>query len=179
MPREVTSCWPQSTKECRALTSEDALRSGTGHSVLAVGGREPRAPKKTPTKGEGAREDEAELGINSLASLLRTGLNWQILFLSRQSSPILDASRACLLSRLSHVCLCRPSDSHQAPLSMGFSRQEYWSGLPCPPPGVLPYLGIKPRSPALAGGFFTTHATWEAQVSVIDQETSSPTRERF
>ena len=101
MPREVTSCWPQSTKECRALTSEDALRSGTGHSVLAVGGREPRAPKKTPTKGEGAREDEAELGINSLASLLRTGLNWQILFLSRQSSPILDASRACLLSRLS------------------------------------------------------------------------------
>ena len=160
MPREVTSCWPQSAKECRVLTSEDALQSGTGHSVLAVGGREPRAPKKTPTKGEGAREDEAELGINSLVSLLRTGLNRQILFLSRQSSPILDASHACVLSRLSHVCLCRPADSHQAPLSMGFSRQEYWSGLPCPPPGVLPYPGIKPRSPALAGGFFTTHAAW-------------------
>ena len=46
----------------------------------------------------------------------------------------------------------------QAPLSMGFSRQEYWSGLPCPPPGDLPNPGIEPtppQSPALAGGFFT------------------------
>ena len=53
----------------------------------------------------------------------------------------------------------------QAPLSMGFSRQEYWSGLPCPPPGYLPDPGIKPASlmsPALAGEFFTTSATWEA-----------------
>ena len=37
--------------------------------------------------------------------------------------------------------------SHQAPLSMGFSRQEYWSGLPVPAPGDLPYPGIDPRSP--------------------------------
>ena len=51
----------------------------------------------------------------------------------------------------------------QAPLSMGFSMQEYWSGLPCPPPGDLPYPGIKPVSPALEGRFFTTSATWEAQ----------------
>ena len=36
--------------------------------------------------------------------------------------------------------------AHQAPLSMGFSRQEYWSGLPCPPPGNLPDPGIKPVS---------------------------------
>ena len=43
----------------------------------------------------------------------------------------------------------RPYVAHQAPLSMGFSRQEYWSGLPCPPPGNLPYPGIKPLSPAL------------------------------
>ena len=35
---------------------------------------------------------------------------------------------------------------HQAPLSMGFSRQEYWSGLPCPPPGALPNPGIEPMS---------------------------------
>ena len=49
--------------------------------------------------------------------------------------------------------------SHQAPLSMGFSRQEYWSGLPCPPPGDLPNPGIKLvslASPALADGSFTT-----------------------
>ena len=47
----------------------------------------------------------------------------------------------------------------QAPLYMGFSRQEYWSGLPFPTPGDLPDPGIKPMSlvsPALAGGFFTT-----------------------
>jgi len=47
----------------------------------------------------------------------------------------------------------------QAPLSMGFSRQEHWSGLPLPPPGDLPNPGIKllaPVAPALAGGFFTT-----------------------
>ena len=54
--------------------------------------------------------------------------------------------------------------AYQAPLSMGFSRQEYWSGLQCPPPGDLPDPGIEPRSllfPALAGGFLTTSATWE------------------
>ena len=47
----------------------------------------------------------------------------------------------------------------QAPLSMGFSSQEYWSGLPCPPPGDLRDPGIEPmslKSLALAGGFFTT-----------------------
>ena len=54
---------------------------------------------------------------------------------------------------------------HQAPLSIGFSRQEYWSGLPCPSPGDLRDPGTEPASlmsPALAGGFFTTIATWEA-----------------
>ena len=52
--------------------------------------------------------------------------------------------------------------ARQAPLSMGFSGQEYWSGLPCPPPGHLPDPGIDTRSlisPALASGFFTTSAT--------------------
>ena len=44
----------------------------------------------------------------------------------------------------------------QAPLSMGFPRQEYWSGLPFPSPGDVPDPGIKPTSPALAGRFFTT-----------------------
>ena len=53
----------------------------------------------------------------------------------------------------------------QAPLSMEFSRQEYWSGLPWPPPGDLPNPGIGPSSlvsPALPGRFFTTSAPWEA-----------------
>ena len=54
-------------------------------------------------------------------------------------------------------------------LSMGFSRQEYWSGLLCPPPGALPDPGIEPAplmSAALTRGFFTTSATWEAPLVV-------------
>ena len=61
------------------------------------------------------------------------------------------------------LTLCDPMDS--LPIT-GFSRQEYWSGLPYPPPGSLLDPGIKPTSlmsPALAGGFFTTSTTWEAQ----------------
>ena len=76
-------------------------------------------------------------------------------------------SCVCMLSHFSHVQLCAIlwTVACQAPLSMEFSRQEYWSGLPCPPPRALPNPGIKPMSltsPALAGGFFTTSATWEA-----------------
>ena len=55
----------------------------------------------------------------------------------------------------------------QAPLSMGFSRQEYWSELPCPPPGNLHDPWIEPTSftfPALGRGFFATGATWEAHI---------------
>ena len=56
--------------------------------------------------------------------------------------------------------------SCQAPLSIGLSRQEYWSRLPCPPPGNLPHPGIELMSlmsPALAGGLFTwERATWES-----------------
>ena len=52
--------------------------------------------------------------------------------------------------------LCDPA------LSMGFSRQEHWSGLPCPPPGCLPNPEIEPSSPALAHRFFITSNTWEA-----------------
>ena len=44
--------------------------------------------------------------------------------------------------------------AHQAPLSRGFSRQEYWSGLPCPPQGDLPNPGIEPRFPTLQADFF-------------------------
>ena len=50
----------------------------------------------------------------------------------------------------------------KAALSMGFSRQEYQSGLSSPPPGDLPDPGIEPASPILAGGVFTTSATWKA-----------------
>ena len=66
---------------------------------------------------------------------------------------------ACVLSCFSCVWLSATlwTEAHQVPLSLRFSRQEYWSGLPCPPPGDLPDPGIEPTSlmsPALAGGFF-------------------------
>ena len=57
--------------------------------------------------------------------------------------------------------------ARQAPLSMGFPRQEYWSRLPCSSPGDSPNPGIEPVSPALAGGFFPTSITWEAQKEMI------------
>ena len=71
-----------------------------------------------------------------------------------------------MLSHLSHVRLfVTPwTIAHQASLSMGFSRQGYWNGLPSPPPGGLLNPEIKPmslRSPELAGRFFITSTTWE------------------
>ena len=68
------------------------------------------------------------------------------------------------LSHFSHVQLFAThwTVTHQASLSMGFSRREYRSGLPCPSPGDLPDPGIRSVSPALAGRFFTTSATWKA-----------------
>ena len=76
-----------------------------------------------------------------------------------------------LLSRFSHFRLfVTPwTVARKAPLSMGFSREEYWSGLLCPPPGECPNPGIEPASLtslALAGGFFTTSAACEV-LSVI------------
>ena len=60
-----------------------------------------------------------------------------------------DCAVLCLVAQ-SCPTLCTPwTEAHQAPLSMGFSRQEYWSGLSCPPPGDMPNPGVKPRSPAL------------------------------
>ena len=56
----------------------------------------------------------------------------------------------------------------QAPLSMGFPRQEYWSGLSFPSPENFPDPGIKPTSPALAGGFFTTEPPGKTVNSIED-----------
>ena len=87
--------------------------------------------------------------------------------------------RARMLSHFSCVQLFATpwTAAHQAPLSMGVSRQEYWSGLPCPPLGDLPNPGIEPASlmsPALAGRFFTTSTSREAHsTTVVTIETLS------
>ena len=80
-----------------------------------------------------------------------------------------------MLSRFSHFRLCATpwTAARQAPLSMEFSRQEYWSGLPFSSPEDLPDPGIKPaslRSPALAGGFFTTSSM---RISLLGYEISA------
>ena len=67
--------------------------------------------------------------------------------------------------------------AHQIPLSLRFSRQEYWNGLPCPPPGDLPDSGMKSMplmSPALAARFFTTSISWEAPRQGMAVHTSIP-----
>ena len=78
---------------------------------------------------------------------------------------LLTGSLVCVRAQLC-LTLCDPRDlAHQTALSMEFSSQEYWSGLPFPPPGNLPDPGFEPvslMSSALAGVFFTTGATWEA-----------------
>ena len=73
--------------------------------------------------------------------------------------------RRCVQAKLLQACLIFVTPwtvAHQAPLSVGFSRQGFWSGLPFPSPGDLPHPGIKPASltsPALADGFFTSSPT--------------------
>ena len=93
-------------------------------------------------------------------SAFELGEGWQNF---EVSASVFHSQHVCLLSRFSRVQLfVTPwTVAHQAPLSMGFFRQEYCSGLPCTPPGDPPNPGMEPRSlmsPALAGGFFTTSA---------------------
>ena len=90
-----------------------------------------------------------------LGTILRTVLKR----LGRRILPC--AWYLCTLSHFSHVWLFATlwTVAHQAPLSKGFSRQEYWNGLPFPPLGDFPNPGtelVSLTSPALAGRFFTT-----------------------
>ena len=94
-------------------------------------------------------------GLRELSfwTLLKKGSYWKI-----QGARVLSHIRARLFETPWTV-------ASQAPLSVGFFRQECWSGLPCPPLEDLPDPEIEPmslESPALAGRFFTTSATWEA-----------------
>ena len=95
-------------------------------------------------------------------------LSWNI-------SPNTFRSHVCMFSCFDCVQLFETlwTVTHQAPLSMGFSRQEYWSRLPCPSPGDLPDPGkgtniklFELTTPALASRFFTHWATWEAHLSI-------------
>ena len=87
-----------------------------------------------------------------------------------KGSPMLEAWLLSCFSCVQHFGTLW-TVAHQAPLSMGFSRQEYWSGLPRPPPGDFPDPGIDPSSlmsSASAGGLFTTSTAWE---TLLDENT--------
>ena len=79
---------------------------------------------------------------------------------------------ACMLSRFSRVRLCVTLwiVAHEAPPSMGFSRQEYWSGLPFPSAGDLPDPGIKPRSPALQAEALTSEPPGKSAIQTKIEE---------
>ena len=109
--------------------------------------------RRTPTMTQGLSPQDP--GLATDARPLRGG------FISAAGKR--TSVRKCAWSL--HLCpaLCDPMD--QAPLSVGISRQEYWSGLPFPSPGGLPDPGMEPTSlmsPALAGGLFTARNIWEA-----------------
>ena len=98
-------------------------------------------------------------------SLFLNELSGYVCMSSEWTSVILHV---CMLSRFSHVWLFETlwTVTYQPALSMGFSRQKYWTGFPHYPSGDLPDPGIEPASlvsPALASRFFTTSTIWEAQ----------------
>ena len=85
-----------------------------------------------------------------------------------QELTVAQIMNSLLPSRFNCVKFCATlwTVPHQAPLSVEFSRQEHWSGLSFPSPGDLPNPGIELLSPALAGGFFSTSATWEDKLTM-------------
>ena len=119
-------------------------------------------------RGRGQGRADWEFRVNRCKLLYRKWINNKVLLYNTgiyiQSLAITYNGRdytyvcimcVCVLSHFSHGHLpVTPwTVAHQAPVSVGFSRQEYWSGLPCPPPGDLPDPGIIPASPALQAEF--------------------------
>ena len=106
-----------------------------------------------------------------ISTLFFSTLTWELRKQRRQAAAQIPCLLyyACVLIRFSHVQLFATpwTVARQAPLYMGFSRQEYWSGLPFPSPVDLPNPGIEPGSPT-AGRFFTIWATREALITRVD-----------
>ena len=141
-------------------------RSSSLRSMLSPGPPPGLRPRPRLTLDSNFTEDVSSLHLQRTCQG-RVGL-WaptQHFLLASFPGPLPPPSQMrgtfILLESLSHVRLFATpwAVARQAPLSMGFSRQEHWSGVPSPPPGHLPDPGIEPASPtspALAGRFFTT-----------------------
>ena len=115
---------------------------------------------------------------NSKASILQ----YSAFFVVQLSHLYMRAMHVCCLFSCVWLFVTLWAVARQAPLSMGFSKEEYWHGLSCPFPGDLPNPRIEPTSlvsPASAGGFFTTSVTGEAHPYVTIGKTTALTRLTF
>ena len=97
-------------------------------------------------KGRGTRDQ-----IANIRWIIKKAREFQknIYFCFIDQAEAFDSGGGGLVARSCPTLMTPCTVAHQVPQSMGFSRQEYWSGLPFPPPGALPDPGIKPGSPAL------------------------------
>ena len=86
----------------------------------------------------------------------------------REELDMAEHEHCCLVAKAWYTPLSCHGLTLQAPMSMGFPRQEYWSGLPFPSPGDLPNLGMEPVSPPLAGRFFTTEPLGKPQIRGVE-----------
>ena len=92
---------------------------------------------------------DCSLPVSSVCGIFQARvLEWGVIAFS-VLSPSVCYMYFCVSSSVVSNSATPWTIAHQTPLSTGFSRQEYWNGLPCPPPGDLPNPGIEPRSPAL------------------------------
>ena len=129
----------------------------------------PRASQKTKhITTPNVQEISVRCGLSVHLSHLSVFLFCTNRIKSLSSEMILLVPVCAVLSRFSRVRLFATlwTVAHQAPLTMRFSRQEYWSEQSCSPPGGLPDPGTEPKSltsPALSGGLFTPSTTWDAQ----------------
>ena len=136
---------------------------------------------RTGNSRESGQRKGLRLTLRTSSTSIWLMSKWLISILLREGEQLRASSvslgdrfaSACLLSHVWH-CTAPWTVAFQAPLSVEFSRQEHWSGLPCPPPGDLPNPGTKSTSlpcSSLAGRFFTTSAAWKAQ-STLESNTS-------
>ena len=102
-------------------------------------------------------------GLTMVSKFIKNTVLTMMILLSSESMLCVCVFSHVLLFAASWTVAC------QSPLSVGFSRHEYWSGLLFPTPGDLSDPGIEPLSleaPASAGGFFTTSATWDTPIEL-------------
>ena len=104
-----------------------------------------------------------------MGSSCSSGIKFHLCKMNSSSKLLHKRAYAAAKSLQSCPILCDPIDGSPPGFpSLGFSRQEHWSGLPFPTPGHLPDPGTEPEflaAPSLEGGFFTTSTTWEAHIS--------------